>query len=274
MSIKNILVGLPPRPETDSGIEFAISMASALKAHVAARIYALEPEVPVGAFGGLPSDLLQTYRASLKQDAEAAGKRFDQVAAKSKVEHSHSIEITTLSGATSDFARLARAYDVSVLTQSDEGIHHVGDVFLEAALFHSGRPVVLVPKKGRADFSLDRVLISWDGGVNAARAVAASMPLLALAKKIEVLSVGERSKARDTLGDRLAHNLERHGLDAEFKRGDGDDVAKVILKEAEAWSASMLVMGAYGHSRLREFVFGGVTHFMMTNATLPVMMVH
>lgn len=274
MSIKNILLSVAPRPEEDPGINFAISMASALKANVDARIYALEPEVPVGAFGGLPAELLQSYRASLKQEAEAAAKRFEEAAGRAKVPHSRAIEMTTLSEATSDFARVGRTYDVSVLTQSDGGIYHVGDLFIEAALFHSGRPVVLAPKKGRTDFSLERVLIAWDGGVNAARAVAASLPLLALAKKIEVLSIGENSKIRDTLGERLTNNLERQGLDAEFKRRDGDDPPRVILKEAEAWSASMLVMGAYGHSRLREFVFGGVTHFMMEQATLPVLMAH
>lgn len=274
MSIKNILVALAPRPDRDLGIDFAISMASALKAHIAARIYALEPEVPVGVFGGLPADLLQTHRARLKKDAEAAGKRFDQAAAKGKVEHSRTVELTTLSAAAADFARVARTHDLSVLTQPSEGIDHMGDVFIEAALFHSGRPIILVPKKGRTDFSLDRILISWDGGVNAARALAASMPLLALAKKIEVLSVGESSKTRDTLGERLAQNLERHGFDAEFKRREGDNVPRAILKEAEAWSASMLVMGAYGHSRLREFVFGGVTHFMTAQAPLPVLMMH
>jgi nucleotide-binding universal stress UspA family protein len=100
------------------------------------------------------------------------------------------------------------------------------------------------------------------------------MPLLAHAKKIQVLAVGERSKPGDALGEHLADNLGRYELDVEFSRRDGDDTARVILREAQTWSASMLVMGAYGHSRLRQFVFGGVTNFMMASATLPVLMMH
>jgi nucleotide-binding universal stress UspA family protein len=272
MSIKNILVGLAPRNEGDPGGNFAISMARALKAQVAGRIYALEPELGVGAFGGLPADLLKNYRATLKKEAQAAAKRFEEAAAKAKVQHSHSVELATLSAATADFTQVARTYDVTVLRQTEGGIDHVGDVFIENALFYSGRPVILVPKKGRSEFSLERVLIAWDGGANAARAVAASLPLLGLAKKVQVLTVGEKSKSQDTHADQLVQNLEKHGLDVELRRRSGDDIAKTILKEAQTRSASLMVMGAYGHSRLREFVFGGVTRFMTANTTLPVMM--
>ncbi len=274
MPIKNILVALAPRPDGDPGRDFAISMAKALKAHVSARLYALEPEIAVGAFGGLPADLLQTYRANTKKEVEAAAKRFDEAAAKAKVQATRHVATVTLAAASSLFGRVARTYDVSVLAQSDDGIYHMGDVFIEAALFHSGRPTIIVPRKGRSSFSPDRVLIAWDGGLHSARAVAASMPILALAKKIEVLTIGENSKDPETHAADLVRHLERHGFDVQHKRRNGDDVPKVILKEAEKSSASLLVMGAYGHSRLREFVFGGVTRFMLANATVPVLMMH
>jgi len=274
MSIKNILVGLAPRGSDDPGRDFAISMGKAFKAHVAGRIYAVEPEIGVGAFGGLPAELLQTYRANLTKEAEAAAQRFDQAAAQAKIQSGRFVQTATLAAATTAFARLARTYDVCVLTQSHDGIYHVGDVFIEAALFHSGRPVLVVPKKGRAKFLADRVLIAWDGSLHAARAVGASMPILALAKKIDILTIGENSKDPETHAPDLARHLQRHGFDVAHKRRNADDVAKAILKEAEKTSASLLIMGAYEHSRLREFVFGGATRFMLAHATLPAVMMH
>ncbi len=274
MSIKNILVGLAPRTGADPGEAFAISMAKALKADVTGRLYTLEPDMSVDLFDGLPVELLQTYRASLKKDAEAAAKRFEVAAAKAKVHATRRIDRATLAMASTTFAHVARTYDVSVLTQSDPSFFHVGDVFIEAALFHSGRPAIIVPRKTRSNFSLDRVLIAWDGSLHSARAVAASMPILALAKKIEVLTVGEKSKGPETHVADLVQHLKRHGFDVKHKHRNGNDVPKTILKEARAASASLLVMGAYGHTRLREFVFGGVTRVMLTQATLPVMMTH
>ncbi|MEX1084129.1 MAG: universal stress protein [Xanthobacteraceae bacterium] len=249
-------------------------MAKSLKAHVSGRLYALEPEISVGVFGGLPADLLQTYRANVKKDAEAAGKRFDEAAAKAKVQATRHLTMVPLAAASTIFARVARTYDVSVLAQSSDGIYHMGDVFIEAALFHSGRPVIIAPLKGHSQFAADRVTIAWDGSLHAARAVGASMPILALAKKIDILTMGEDSKEPEVHAADLVRHLERHGFDVSHKRRNGDDIPKTILKETEKTSASLLVMGAYGHSRLREFVFGGVTRFMLANATVPVLMMH
>jgi nucleotide-binding universal stress UspA family protein len=274
MSIKNILLALAPRPNGDPGRDFAIAMAKALKAHVSARVYGLEPNIGVDTFGGVPSELLQAYRADVRKDAQQAIARFEQAAAKAKVEATDQMITAPLAAASSIFARLGRTFDISVLTQSEEGISHMGDIFTEAALFHSGRPVIIVPKKSRAHFATQHVLIAWDGGVNAARAVAAAMPLLARAKKIEILTIGEASKDPEAHVGDLQRNLERHGLHVTRKRRRSDDAAKTILKEAEKTSASLVVMGAYGHSRLLEFVFGGATRFMLAHATMPVLMMH
>lgn len=274
MPIKNILVALSPRPDTDRGRDFAISMAKALKAHICGRIYGLEPDVAVDAFGGLPADLLQAYRGTLRKEAQAAIIRFETAAAKAKLDATAHLAMAPLATASSSFAQLGRTYDVSVLTQSAEGISHMGDVFAEAALFQSGRPVIVVPREEPAKFATDVVVIAWDGGLHAARAVGASMPILERAKKIEILTVGEKAKDPETYVANLVENLQRHGMDAVHKRRGGDDVAKTILKEATKASASMLIMGAYGHSRLREFVFGGATRYMLQKATLPVLMMH
>ncbi len=272
MSIKNILLALSPNPAADPGRDFALAMAKTLKAHVCGRIYGLEPDIGVTPFDGFSGELLQNFRASLRKEAQKATARFDAAAGKAKISSTTHFTAAPLAAAAHSFALIGRTYDVSVLTQSAEGLAHMGDVFAEAALFHSGRPVIIVPRKGSSQFITEKVTIAWDGGLHAARAVGASMPILKRAKKIEILTVGERSKEPETHVTMLVENLRRHGLDAAHKRRSGDDVGKAIVKEAA--KSSMLIMGAYGHTRLREFVFGGSTRYVMRHAGLPVLMMH
>ncbi len=274
MSIKTILVALAPGGGSDPGRDYAISMAAALKAHVVGHSYALEPEVAIGALDGLPADILQSCRAQATKEAEAAAKKFQEVANRAKVQSSHTVARATVGAAAGAFAQHGRVSDISVLTQSAKGMQHIGDVFAEATLFHSGRPAIIVPKKGRAEFSADRVLIAWDGGPHAARAVAGSMPILALAKKIEILVIGGKEKVQESRARDLVRNLERHGFDPELVCHDNGDVPQTIAKEAKTFSASLLVMGAYGRSRLTEWIFGGVTRYMLINTPLPVLMAH
>lgn len=274
MSIKNILVALAPGGKSDPGRDFAISMASKLKGHVTGRAYALEPEVAVDIFDGVPGEILEAHRAAVTKEAEAATKKFEEAARRVKVEHSHGVARTTPGTAAAVFAREARVNDLSVVTQSAAGFEHVGEVFAEAAMFYSGRPVIVVPKKKHSEFSLDRVLIAWDGGAHAARAVAASMPLLALAKKLEVLVVGNKVRVQETLARDLVQNLDRHGFDVELTCRDEEDAAEIIAREAKVSSATLLVMGGYGHSKLGEWIFGGVTRFMLKKSSVPMLMAH
>ena len=238
------------------------------------QAYALEPEMSAAPFDGMASSLLQEHRAAAVKKAEAAVETFDKAASHANVQSTHKMAHATPRAAAAEFARQARVCDFSVVTTSAEGIDHVGDLFVEAALFYSGRPIVIVPKKKDVRFSTDRVLIAWDGGVHAARAVALSMPILAIAKKIEILVVGDQEKLRQSAAYDLCENLGNHDLQAEVVLRDGRDTSDAIALEAEMWSASLLVMGGYGHSRLQEWVFGGVTRHMLTRSPLPVFMAH
>jgi len=148
-----------------------------------------------------------------------------------------------------------------------------GDVLFEAALFQSGRPIILVPRRYDGRFRLDRVLIAWDGSVHAARAVAAAMPLLA-ETEIHVFTAKEASKGSNFYGEDLVKHLQRHGLAASLGERSGQDVQETIIREVEGYRASLVVMGGYGHSRFRDFVFGGVTRFMLTRMPVPVLMAH
>ena len=134
--------------------------------------------------------------------------------------------------------------------------------------------MIFVPYIQKAPLKLDRVMVCWDGGRAAARAIADAMPLLKRAGRVEIVIVAnERGKQDEIEGADMGAHLSRHGLNVEVKRTmpGNTDVADVILSHAADADSDFIVMGGYGHSRLREFVFGGVTHKILRSMTVPVL---
>ena len=175
------------------------------------------------------------------------------------------------------FGSIARRFDLSVVGQPEPDKPGPDDLIVEAALFESGRPVLVVPYIQRTGLQLDRVMVGWDGSRNAARAVADAMPLLVRAKTTEVVIVtGEPAKSDEIPGADIAHHLARHGAKVEVKQivAIDTDVANTILSHAADSSADLLVMGGYGHSRLREFILGGATRGILAAMTVPTLMSH
>ncbi len=142
---------------------------------------------------------------------------------------------------------------------------------LEGALLDSGRPV-LVPSDGRP-LDLATIAIAWKSTREAARAVAASMPLLAKAGRIVILHAEEKDEPAAS-APRLQQTLQRHGLKVEIRIVQATPAGAAAALLAAAADAGLLVMGGYGHNRLREWVFGGVTAEVLRAAPLPVLMSH
>jgi nucleotide-binding universal stress UspA family protein len=145
--------------------------------------------------------------------------------------------------------------------------YHIDDLLLGAAC-----PVLVVPEDSRREWPLRRALVAWDGGLECARALKAALPLLLQADKVDVVSVasGEIEAMDITL------HISRHGIDAElhFVEGSTFDPGAELLATAASLESQFLVMGAYGHSRLREVLLGGATKHVLDNATLPVLFSH
>jgi nucleotide-binding universal stress UspA family protein len=145
---------------------------------------------------------------------------------------------------------------------------------LEAVLLESGRPVLISSATAPPAARADTVAIGWKPETQCARAVAAAMPLIARAKNVVVLCV-EENNGQDDEADRLVRNLAWHGISATIQRlKPGADGAAAALLAAAAKTAGLLVMGGYGHTRLREWVFGGFTQRALADAQLPILMVH
>jgi len=144
-------------------------------------------------------------------------------------------------------------------------------------LFESGRPVIFVPYIQKGGLKTDRIMVCWDGGRAASRAVADAMPFLKKAKQVEIVIISDKpAKDNEVPGADLGQHLARHGLKVDIKRitSPDNDVPSTILSHAADSSADMIVMGGYGHSRLREFVLGGATRGLLESMTVPVLMSH
>jgi nucleotide-binding universal stress UspA family protein len=145
---------------------------------------------------------------------------------------------------------------------------------IEAALLGSGRPV-LIPAAGPLVALPETVVIAWKAAPEAARAVTAAMPLIATAKRVLIVTVAEEMGLSDQEGARLMASLRWHGLDVSTRHlQPGISGAAGTLLDAARDEAALVVMGAYGRSRLREWVFGGFTHHVLRGAEVPVLMMH
>lgn len=275
--IKDIVVSLSTGDGREVAGSYAVSVAEAFEAHVLAIAFALEPVIPPTFVGGFPADLIEAQRAEGEKSARGAITGFEQAARRAGVSAQSHVFTTSLAGAADTFGRIARRFDLCVVQQAEPDKVAPEDLIIEGALFESGRPVIVVPYIQRGGLKLDRVMLCWDGSRNAARAIADSMPLLAKAKAVDVVIVASEAPKSDELpGADMAEHLARHGLKVDIKRivSKETDVASTILSHAADTSADFIVMGGYGHSRLREFVLGGATRGILGAMTVPVLMSH
>jgi nucleotide-binding universal stress UspA family protein len=274
--IKDILINLSLTQKPDPAADYALSIAIAFQAHVAGIGFAFEPVIPVTVVG-ISAELIDAQRREGKDAAQAAIARFDKAARAASLSTETRLLSATMAGAADIFGRMGRRFDLSVVRQAEPENALLEEMIIEGALFESGRPVLVVPYVQKDGFKLDRVVVCWDGSRTAARAVADALPLLERAKAIDVLTVSkERGKSDELPAADIGHHLARHGLNVDVHRivAPDIDVASSILSYAADASADLIVMGGYGHSRLREFVLGGATRGILSSMTVPTLMSH
>jgi nucleotide-binding universal stress UspA family protein len=274
--IKDIVVNLSVEGSRQA-TDFAVSVASAFGAHLAGVAFQYEPIVPATDMGGIPVDLIEIQRADNEKRAGDARAAFEEAARRAGLSFESRVVEASVAGASDGFGRIARRFDLSVVGQAEPEKSTFDELIIEGALFESGRPVLVVPYIQRAGLSLNHAMVCWDGSRNAARAVADAMPFLIKANKVDVVTiVGEKGKSDELPGADIAEHLARYGLKVELRRESlGDiDVANNILSLASDLSTDFLVMGGYGHSRLREFILGGATRGILSAMTVPTLMSH
>jgi nucleotide-binding universal stress UspA family protein len=275
--IKDLVVNLTIGATRGFAGDYAVSVAEAFSAHVAAIAFAYDPVLPPTLMGGIPADFIESQRAEAEAGAGAAVARFEEAARRAGVSAESRMLTASVAAASDLFGRIARRFDLAVIGQADPDRTTPDELVAETTLFQAGRPILLVPYIQKAGLKLDKVPLCWDGSRSAARAAADAAPFLARAGLIEVLIVsGERGKSDEIPGADIAQHLARHELKVDVKRivATETDVANTILSYVADAGADFIVMGGYGHSRLREFILGGVTRGILEAMTVPTLMSH
>ena len=274
--IKDLIVNLTPGVEHDPAAQYAVSIAAKFKAHAVGIVFAYDPAMMPTVMDGVTAGWIEAQRAENLTAAQHAVVAFEEAASRQGVSVEHRIIASSLGAAPGEFSRIARHFDLSVVGQSADDVAVPDDLLIEAALFETGRPTVVVPYIQKGDIKLGHVLVCWDHSRNAARAVADAMPLLACSDRVEVIMVTNKDDGDELPGTGIAQHLARHDLNVELKRltSGNLDVSDVILSYAADCGADFIVMGGYGHSRLREFILGGATRGILRSMTVPVLMSH
>jgi len=275
--IKDIVVNLTGGHPQDFAFAYAISLAAGFSAHLAGVGFIYEPVIPGSLLGGMPTDLIEAQREENSRTAKEAVSRFESSARAAGISAETRTLDASVAGAPDLFGRIARRFDLAVVGQARREQGASEELMIEGALFGSGRPLIVVPHAHKQGLKLDRIIICWDGSRPAARAIADSLPFLRRAQSIDIVVVtGERDKSGEITGTNMRRHLARHGINVEIKHitGGGSGVQNAILSHAAETGADFMVLGGYGHSRLREFILGGVTRSILHSMVVPVLMSH
>ncbi len=234
-------------------------------------------QIPSYAAAEISAQVLETRDQAIKEQAEASKEAFMQACSAAGVAGRFSCLVDS-PGELADAAMAAgRIADVVVLGQPDEAEGGwMGPWLLESILLGCGRPVLVVPYIGAHERIGSKVLVGWDGGREAARAVGDSLPLLLQASEVTVLSVNREPDAKRPSTEEITAHLVRHGVPAKHHdvKIEALSAANYMLNRASDEGADLIVMGAYAHSRLRELILGGMTRDILKHMTVPVLLSH
>jgi nucleotide-binding universal stress UspA family protein len=276
--IKDIMVHLDGSPEDEIRLEHGQAFASAVQAHLIGiftnQLPSLTVAMPMDG-GAAAIQVLTELEEQARTDGDTTAKRLTERLASLQVP-SELRRFDETSGALSGkVVEQARCADLFIATRPyGEAKTPVWSDLVEAVLFGSGRALLLVPPGRHRQGPIQNVLVAWNGSRESARALREGLEFIEQAARTVVLVVDPPTDGvpRADLKAHLAH----HNVVAEVITTESGDraIADVILKEARCISADLVIMGAYGHTRLREQVFGGATRDMLTASESPILVAH
>ena len=275
--LKDILVHIPVDDRTKPIIDCAISLARSFGAHLdgVARVYqSFNPAVAIAA-PATAMPIITQFEPTV-QMAAGALETFETAARAAGIPYGSKTICEEASAVFQSATELSRLYSLTVIAQPDSQKPGNDDQLAETLLLGCGRPLLLVPYIHRGPLRARHILICWDGGASAARAVHDAMPFLRKATTIDVVVVNGGEATAGNSPEAMKAHLARHGLTANVRRllSHTTDIHDVILSFAADVSADFVVMGGYGHSRIREYILGGVTRGMLGTLTVPALISH
>lgn len=286
-----IMVPVADRPECAAALDSAISLADRLKAninacHIRPHRYSIV-SLPAEAGYLIPDNDLPELRAADQKTAAAASKAARELVGKlaasrgltfkKKLDgnsercllwHEEVGHVEKLMPVIGPFA------DLIVVSRPKTSRSRIARLFMEQALLHSSRPVLILPRSRRLQLGR-RVVIGWDQTQNAMRSVVAALPILQQAEEVSILTSGT-GKSHGAKAGRLVSYLKTWGIDASATRTPERSTSEVADLEAhlKKVDADLLVMGSYSRHRFRERLFGGMTEHFLSKSSMPVLMMH
>ena len=279
MSYKTILVHLHDNTRRDSLMSAAIGVARSFDAHLVG-LAVQPPIVVVPGMDSGPAVVIEDHRVAYRTDIARLKAAFETAMQGQTFGYEWREADAAYHDVATQILDQGRCADLIVASQKDPKWHF--SEYLEAPdrlVLESGRPVLLLPKTGEVyDFG-KRIVVAWNGRRESARAVFDALPLLKKASEVIVVWINPQEDgeaAGDLPGVDICTALARHGVQCEATQNiqPSVDVGATLLSTVKNNAADMLVMGCYGHSRLREFVFGGATRHVLDSMTVPVLMAH
>lgn len=278
MGYKTILVCLNEVRRLDETIEAAVKLARAFEAHVSGLF--VVPAIPFYVSLGVDAitKAFEGQHRYFGAHAEQAKAAFASAMQKAGVGHDFEIINSKNTLVWDELVEYGLSADLILMSATRRDVEKsVEDYLTEEAVMRSGRPVIILPYEGEFRLSFDTIVVAWNGKREAARAVFDALPIVKLARKVRIVAMSKGQGEEDRLtrtGDRLVKTLSRHGIEATVHNIEegGDGAGRTLMKYAADCGAGLIIMGAYGHARNREYVFGGATFEMLLNLNRPVLM--
>lgn len=272
--MKDILVLLDTSSLCEKRLNAAVQLAQRHKAHL--RGLYIEKNADYSLYGGAVVNVVtELFEKQLQDDRKNIASLFETAVTPRHASSSLRIENSYSENGLQAYAGVS---DLIVAGQSDPSNvalpvwGHPDRVFMGA-----GRPTLVVPYIGMPDTLGENIMLAWDQSREAARAIHDAMPLLIAAKKVNLFTAAsKRSTRSDVITEAMAEHLARHGVTLEVNSLVLEDipVAETLLSMSSDLGSDMIVMGGYGHSRLREYALGGTTRTILNSMTVPVVMSH
>jgi nucleotide-binding universal stress UspA family protein len=276
---RNILVLVPTELSARPVADGSISLAAACQAELDALAIGYEASsIPMSAEGGAAvASIYEIERQRAFERADGALRVFEKQAKNAGITY-RCRALSALPGEATDIVgAAARMHDLTIVSQPETDRDSFDNSLAQETLFEAGGPVLYMPYTFKGAFTPKRIGICWDGSRLAARALHDAMPFLKMAEAVTVITVNEEENVpSEASPTHLARYLAREDISARLTSltTEVSEIQAGILSLAADESLNLLVMGGYGHSRLKETVLGGVTHDMLRCMTVPTLMSH